>query len=95
MRYARLEIQDRDIGDSGRLAVWDELCGYWAGGMRGLRIKIAFEETQPVDDDEKGAVWWPLGRSAPVSWTREPFGWVSGLAKMAELRSLEVELVGI
>lgn len=96
MRYARLEMQARDLGDATRLAVWEELCGNWSQGLRGLRLKISMDGVaQEPTLDVGGLPWWPLGRSAPMSWTRDRFRWVAGLQKLTELRALEMEIVGI
>jgi len=96
MRYTRLEMQARDLGDATRLAVWEELCGNWTQGLRGLRLKISMDGVgQEPSPDEEGLPWWPLGRSAPRSWTRDRFRWVASLQKLTELRALEVEIVGI
>lgn len=51
MRYARLELEGRDRRVETRLALWENLCGYWAEGMRGLRVKVELEENVEMDED--------------------------------------------
>lgn len=93
MRYVRLELLARDL--AGNYAEeWQELCGLWACGIRGLRLKImsgggAFGSWVAENMPEKGA---------PLLEVRDCHGklqhWVeSGLRSMTQLRHLEVELV--
>ncbi|KAK0657236.1 hypothetical protein B0T16DRAFT_55748 [Cercophora newfieldiana] len=100
MRHARIEMQIRDLGDGARLAVWEELCGYWREGMRGLRVKVDVEDRDVVWDwegkgEEKGP-WWMLSRGwASRTWTGKPWRWVDvGLRRLSGLRVVEVEIVG-
>ncbi|KAK0632090.1 hypothetical protein B0T14DRAFT_490510 [Immersiella caudata] len=93
MRFARIELQIRDLGDVTRLAAWEELCGYWKEGMRGLRIKVDLEDGD-VQGKGRGE-WWMLGREwAPKTWSGERHQWVAGLGGMRRLRAVEVEIVG-
>jgi len=100
MRFARLEIQARDLSEALRIDVWEELCSFWAVGMRGLRVTVELDETEPLvvgnSDEDPHGPWWPLRRgNTPRTWQGDEFRWVEGLRKMRRLRELEVEIVGI
>lgn len=99
MRHARIEMQIRDLGDGARLAVWEELCGYWSEGLRGLRLKVELEDLGvkfgKAQEPEQEGAWWPLEKAfAPRTWTGEPYRWVEGLKALKELSAVEIELVG-
>ncbi|KAK4451721.1 hypothetical protein QBC34DRAFT_52008 [Podospora aff. communis PSN243] len=96
MRYARIELQIRDLGDVARLAVWEELCGFWKEGMRGLRVKVDLEDADVVGEGEGMGEWWVLGREVvPRTWDGGRWRWVEGgLRRMKGLRVVEVEIVG-
>ncbi|KAK1994934.1 hypothetical protein LX36DRAFT_713504 [Colletotrichum falcatum] len=98
MRFARLELLGRDFAGS-MLKEWVELCGHWAQGLRGLRLKILVGSGlhEPMDisvalngNAEARALWLAPGTAA----RREPApGWIEeGLKRMRALRRLEVEL---
>jgi len=95
MRYARIELQIRDLGDLARLAVWEELCGYWEEGMRGLRIKVDLQDGDVHGEGEGRGQWWMLRREwAPKTWSGDRYRWVAGLKRMRSLGTVEVEIVG-
>lgn len=94
MRFTRLEMLGRDFTGPA-LREWVELCACWAGGMRGLRLKILigggiFEPTATFaalnNNAEAQAIdIWRFPEQSP-EWIEE------GLRKMGRLRRLEVEL---
>ncbi|OTA86675.1 hypothetical protein M434DRAFT_15770 [Hypoxylon sp. CO27-5] len=97
MRYARLELLSRDL--SGRhVDEWRELCGAWAGGLRGLRLKILSGGGSGTG--AAGVSWVVAGspqRGAPTVNVRDSDGraelWIeNGLKQLKRLRCLEVEL---
>lgn len=98
MRQVRLELLSRDL--AGTYAdEWAELCGFWAAGLRGLRLKV-------LCGGGAFGSWVADGlprQGAPAVKVREDGGedgkrgkilhWVEhGLALLAELRQLEVEI---
>ncbi|KAI1415091.1 hypothetical protein F5Y13DRAFT_12031 [Hypoxylon sp. FL1857] len=97
MRYARLELLSRDL--SGRhVDEWKELCGAWAAGLRGLRLKILGGGNSAAG---AGGVSWVVAGSpqkgAPTVNVRDLNGkaelWIeNGLKQLKRLRYLEVEL---
>ncbi|PNY29410.1 Uncharacterized protein TCAP_00677 [Tolypocladium capitatum] len=80
MRYARIEVTERDMQDEASLRAWRALSEAWAG-LRGLRVKIA----APGAGSDAGPGG-GLGDAAEA--------WVSRgeLAQMGALERLEVEL---
>lgn len=93
MRYVRLEVLSKDL-TGGYEAEWQELCGLWSKGLRGMRLKIlggggTFGDWAADGLPQKGA---------PVVEVNDSRGklqhWVEhGLKSLKELRNLEVELV--
>ncbi|KND91347.1 hypothetical protein TOPH_04130 [Tolypocladium ophioglossoides CBS 100239] len=80
MRYARIEVMERDLQEEASLRAWKALSETWTG-LRGLRVKIALPGAGSIAGPESG-----LGDAAET--------WASrgGLAKMEALERLEVEL---
>ncbi|KAL7620836.1 hypothetical protein AAE478_009834 [Parahypoxylon ruwenzoriense] len=102
MRYARLELLSRDL--LGRyVEEWKELCGSWAVGLRGLRLKILSggggSNTGGAGGGAMGS-WVVAGlpqRGGPTVKVRNSDGgvdeWIeNGLKLLKQLRRLEVEL---
>lgn len=94
MRYTRLEMLGRDFTGPA-LKEWVELCGCWAGGLRGLRLKILigggiFEPTASFASLNNNAE----AQAMDISKFPEPRPeWIEeGLRRMGKLRELEVEL---
>ncbi|KAJ0379096.1 hypothetical protein COL26b_002571 [Colletotrichum chrysophilum] len=94
MRYTRLEMLGRDFTGPA-LKEWVELCGCWAGGLRGLRLKILigggiFEPTASFASLNNNAE----AQAMDISKFPEPRPeWIEeGLRRMGRLRELEVEL---
>ncbi|KAI2467070.1 hypothetical protein F4781DRAFT_423561 [Annulohypoxylon bovei var. microspora] len=97
MRQARLELLSRDL--SGRYVdEWRELCGAWAEGLRGLRLKIL---SSGGGVGTAGGVSWVVAgspqRGAPTAGVRDEEGkveeWIeNGLKQLKRLQCLEVEL---
>ncbi|OHW94127.1 hypothetical protein CSPAE12_07223 [Colletotrichum incanum] len=97
MRFARLEMLGRDFTGPA-LKEWVELCGHWASGLRGLRLKVLigggiFEPTATFaalnDNAEAQAMALKSNTARPEprpEWIEE------GLRRMRALRRLEVEL---
>ncbi|KAI1487364.1 hypothetical protein F5X96DRAFT_672745 [Biscogniauxia mediterranea] len=94
MRWVRLELRARDVVAGAHAAEWAELCGVWADGLQGLRLKI-------VGSKKEAPGPWSLLGPGPaqvgIAEVRDekgrPQGWIAdGLARMRALRCLEVEL---
>ncbi|KAK1984042.1 hypothetical protein LZ30DRAFT_780151 [Colletotrichum cereale] len=99
MRFARLEMLGRDF-TGPTLKEWVELCGHWALGLRGLRLKVLiggglFEPTATFAALNGNAEARALGLTpGAAAARREPAPeWIEeGLRQMRALRRLEVEL---
>ncbi|TQN72477.1 hypothetical protein CSHISOI_02992 [Colletotrichum shisoi] len=97
MRFARLEMLGRDFTGPA-LKEWIELCGHWAAGLRGLRLKVLigggiFEPTATFAalDDNAEAQATGLGLRTARPGPRPE--WIEqGLKRLGALRRLEVEL---
>lgn len=93
MRYVRLDILAKDL--SGAYAAeWMELCGLWAKGLQGLRLRIAgcgpfgawVSDELPQGEAAAAMKTTEGGRGLPRQWLE------AGLDQLAVLRHLEVEL---
>lgn len=92
MRYVRLEVLARDVvvGGAGR-EEWRALCGEWASGVRGLRMKMVLGASSatvagPSAVGGGGAVV-GLRSEAARRWVGE------GLGLMRQLERVEMEVV--
>lgn len=99
MRYARLELLSRDL--MGRsLEDWRDLCGAWAPGLKGLRLKILSGGGGGGTSATGGMSWVVAGppqKGAPTVRIRDSdgraAGWIeTGLKLLKRLQRLEVEL---
>ncbi|KAK1597439.1 uncharacterized protein LY79DRAFT_507951 [Colletotrichum navitas] len=98
MRFVRLEMLGRDF-TGPTLKEWVELCGHWAPGVQGLRLKILiggglFEPTATFAALNGNAEARALGLAAGTAPHSEPVPeWIEeGLKRMRALTRLEVEL---
>lgn len=92
MRFARLELQRSDLTDEAPLCDWAELCGFWADGLRGLRLRIAVVEgnLRPLARAEAPDV---KGLERGIRTPESVCPWIDGgLKKLRALKYLEVEL---
>jgi len=93
LRWARVELPARALAAPAALA---ELCGLWADGVRGLRVRVDCAPGRAAGwkglgggegpEPEGEAALGPAGEGRP--WVRE------GLRRLTALRQLEVELAG-
>ena len=112
------EEYKRGDADRSRPARWAELCGLWAGGVRGLRLQIRARgpgegtdtgnssssssssssaggqlTRKEGEEEEEGATDGDGDGDGDGSAAAAAWSWVrDGLARMAALRTLEVEL---
>lgn len=97
MRFARLEMLGRDFTGPA-LKEWVELCGCWASGLRGLRLKILigggiFEPTATFAALNNNAGAQAIGLSSRRHCPEPKPEWIEeGLKRITALRWLEVEL---
>ncbi|RSM01979.1 hypothetical protein CDV31_011123 [Fusarium ambrosium] len=88
LRYVRLEVLARDVvvGGAGR-EEWRALCGEWASGVRGLRMKMVLgASTATVSGPSTGGAVGPRSEAAR-RWVGE------GLGLMGQLERVEMEVV--
>ncbi|KAI8724636.1 hypothetical protein NCS52_00033200 [Fusarium sp. LHS14.1] len=88
LRYVRLEVLARDVvvGGAGR-EEWRALCGEWASGVRGLRMKMVLgSSTATVSGPSAGGGMGPRSEAAR-RWVGE------GLGLMRKLERVEMEVV--
>lgn len=88
LRYVRLEVLARDVvvGGAGR-EEWRALCGEWASGVRGLRMKMVLgSSTATVSGPSVGGGMGPRSEAAR-RWVGE------GLGLMRKLERVEMEVV--
>ena len=94
MRWARINVGRGDFTDPERLDQWEELCGFWGAGLRGLRIHVSHPDGSDISVIEllpRASVWrepWILGDLAEWRWVDR------GLRRLRRLKTLEVEWVG-
>ncbi|KAK2042497.1 hypothetical protein LZ31DRAFT_567171 [Colletotrichum somersetense] len=98
MRFARLEMLGRNF-TGPTLKEWIELCGHWASGLRGLRLKVLvgggpLEPTTTFAALNGNAEARALGLATGIAALREPAPeWIEeGLKQMRALTRLEIEL---
>ncbi|KAJ0164151.1 hypothetical protein CTA2_1648 [Colletotrichum tanaceti] len=97
MRFARLEMLGRDFTGPA-LKEWVELCGHWAAGLRGLRLKVLIgggilEPTATFAALNDNAEAQATGLGLRTTRTGPRPEWIEqGLRRMGALRRLEVEL---
>ncbi|KAK7750174.1 hypothetical protein SLS62_007925 [Diatrype stigma] len=95
MQYVRLELMAPDLQGACD-AEWEELCGFWARGLRGLRLKILGVVSAARASNVVSKV---VGNQQRTVQIRDPedgrvMPWVErGLKRMANLEHLEVELL--
>lgn len=93
-------------GANATASPWEELCGYWTEGLRGLRVKIEAEDLYGGAATSAGAgmdrAVWSHPRMCDSRWKGKgngegagPWRWVDyGLRRLSALRVVEVELAG-
>lgn len=93
LRWVRLEIMERDLrdddGSSQGLREWVALCGVWAAGVRGLRLKMVGGRTVG-EEREKGKESVEAGDVAEGLLPGRK--WEDGLVALRRLERLEIEL---
>jgi len=96
MRFVRLELAAAAdfCGDGGGAPRWADLCGMWAEGLRGLRIRVAATGVPvgaAVEEEDGGGGVGVVGPSQQE--VQEPARWIDwGLLRLRALAQLEVEL---
>ncbi len=87
MRWARVNVSWGDFDNTDRLAQWEELCGFWGAGLRGLRLHVG---DGSIVSMHRKSVWRESALENGDQWR-----WVDGgLRRLRQLRTLEVEWTG-
>ena len=87
MRWARLNVSSNDFDYPDRLRRWEELCGFWGAGLRGLRLHVSDDLLIRM---HRGSVW-----REPWAGDGDQWRWVDGgLQRLRGLKTVEVEWVG-
>ncbi|KAK4238091.1 hypothetical protein C8A03DRAFT_15391 [Achaetomium macrosporum] len=87
MRFARLDLGYGDIYREPSLAQWEELCGYWEDGLKGLRLRMGLSDLVS-DLPRPKQMCESVGTEDQKTWR-----WVDhGLRRLRGLRLLEFEI---